>query len=362
MTDERDLHDPLDAAWRAQSTRDAAAGARRGDPRRRASRGQERAGEDRTRTRSDATWRWWTPLAAAAVIGVIAIGALQLLPQEPDPTKVVVSDMPSTGAKSAAPAAPQAAPSSSPSSSTSAATSPASSPPPASPPSPSTAQSSSSQPPSAPPPPQSARAMTQDEPPPPKVAAPAAAPNALRSRAAPAESAPRQEQAMSTPPPAAPAEAPSDFASREEKVVGATRPAPDPFPARSDTAAPTPAPATPAPAVAASPASAAESRATGRAGSPPTRSPRHRCGHRLHSLLRPPRATVAPKLDKRAVPRRNATPEIARRFRRAHSQLVRRRQHGGGTARAPRIPRRVRRCRRQASRGFAALGRDRPRD
>ncbi len=179
MTDERDLHDPaLDAAWRAQSTEmpppplDAAilAAAHRA-----VKSAPEKIGPGREATRP---WRWWTPLAAAAVIGVIAIGALQLLPQEPDPTKVVVSDMPSTGAKSAAPAAPQAA--------------------------------SSSQPPHRrQPTAQSARAMTQAEPSPPKVAAPAAAQNALRSRAAPAESAPRQERAMAAPPSAAPAEAPS---------------------------------------------------------------------------------------------------------------------------------------------------------
>lgn len=106
---------------------------------------------------------------------------------------------------------------------------------------------------------------------------------------------------MSTPPPAAPAEAPSDFASREEKVVGATRPAPDPFPARSDTAAPTPAPATPAPAVAASPASAAESRATGRAGLTANAVPTAPLRTSPAQSSASAEGTVAPKLDKRAV-------------------------------------------------------------
>ncbi|MET0203363.1 MAG: hypothetical protein ABW276_03545 [Casimicrobiaceae bacterium] len=268
MTDERDLHDPaLDAAWRAQSTEmpppplDAAilAAAHRA-----VKSAPEKIGPGREATRP---CRWRTPLAAAAVIGVIAIGALQLLPQEPDPTKVVVSDMPSTGAKSAAPAAPQVA--------------------------------SSTQPPPSPPPPQSARAMTQADPSPPKVAAPAAAQNPLRSRASPAESAPRQERAMAAPPSAAPAEASSDFASREEQVVGATRPAPDPFPARGDAAAPAPAPS-PAPAVAASAASPAESRATGRAGLTANAVPAAPRASPAQSSASAAGA-VAPKLDRRAV-------------------------------------------------------------
>ena len=115
MTDERDLRDPaLDAAWRAQSTEtpppalDAAilAAAHRA-----VKSAPEKIGPGREATRP---WRWWTPLAAAAVIGVIAIGALQLAPHEPDPTKVVVSDMPPTIASkpetTVAPSPPAAAP------------------------------------------------------------------------------------------------------------------------------------------------------------------------------------------------------------------------------------------------------------
>ena len=40
-------------------------------------------------------WRWWMPLAAAATIGAITIGVLQLAPKEPDTTSAIVSDTPS---------------------------------------------------------------------------------------------------------------------------------------------------------------------------------------------------------------------------------------------------------------------------
>jgi hypothetical protein len=39
-------------------------------------------------------WRWWMPITAAAVIGAIAIGVLQLIPKEPESTATVVSDTP----------------------------------------------------------------------------------------------------------------------------------------------------------------------------------------------------------------------------------------------------------------------------
>ncbi len=95
MSDERDLRDPaLDAAWRAHATDtpppalDAAilAAAHRA-----VKSAPAKIGPGAQARRP---WRWWTPLAAAAVIGVIAIGVLQTAPQEPDPTKAVVSDAP----------------------------------------------------------------------------------------------------------------------------------------------------------------------------------------------------------------------------------------------------------------------------
>jgi resuscitation-promoting factor RpfA len=39
-------------------------------------------------------WRWWAPLAAAAAIGAVAIGVLQLMPSERESAPAVVSDMP----------------------------------------------------------------------------------------------------------------------------------------------------------------------------------------------------------------------------------------------------------------------------
>jgi len=61
-------------------------------------------------------WRWWMPLAAAATIGAITIGVLQLAPKEPQPTATIVSDVPPTETRAApetaapAPAPPPAAP------------------------------------------------------------------------------------------------------------------------------------------------------------------------------------------------------------------------------------------------------------
>jgi len=96
VTDERDIRDPaLDAAWRTQSAEvpppslDATilAAAHRA-----VKSAPEKIGPGAEATRP---WRWWSPLAAAAAIGAIAIGALQLLPKEQDAAKVVVSDVPS---------------------------------------------------------------------------------------------------------------------------------------------------------------------------------------------------------------------------------------------------------------------------
>ena len=55
-------------------------------------------------------WRWWMPLAAAATIGAIAIGVLQLSPKEPDATSTIVSDTPPIVTAPAQPAAPPAEP------------------------------------------------------------------------------------------------------------------------------------------------------------------------------------------------------------------------------------------------------------
>lgn len=95
MTDERDLDDPaLAAAWRAQSAEtpspalDAAILA--------AAHRAVKSAPEKISPGAEASrpWRWWAPLAAAATIGVIAIGTLQVMPQEHDATTAVVSDMP----------------------------------------------------------------------------------------------------------------------------------------------------------------------------------------------------------------------------------------------------------------------------
>jgi hypothetical protein len=63
-------------------------------------------------TSAEATrpWRWWMPLAAAATIGAIAIGVLQLSPQQPDTTSTIVSDTPPVVTVPAQPAAPPTEP------------------------------------------------------------------------------------------------------------------------------------------------------------------------------------------------------------------------------------------------------------
>ena len=58
-------------------------------------------------------WRWWMPLAAAATIGAITIGVLQLMPKEPASTATVISDTPPPAMRAAPEAAaptPPAAP------------------------------------------------------------------------------------------------------------------------------------------------------------------------------------------------------------------------------------------------------------
>jgi hypothetical protein len=97
MNDERDLRDPaLEALLRAHSTQsppptvDAAvlAAAHRAVD-----------GEARARpARATQPWRWWMPLAAAAVIGVVVVGVLPLAPTLPDPAPPAVSDAPAGAA------------------------------------------------------------------------------------------------------------------------------------------------------------------------------------------------------------------------------------------------------------------------
>ena len=55
-------------------------------------------------------WRWWMPLAAAATIGAITIGVLQLAPKEPETTSTIVSDTPPVVAVPAQPTPPPAVP------------------------------------------------------------------------------------------------------------------------------------------------------------------------------------------------------------------------------------------------------------
>ena len=55
-------------------------------------------------------WRWWMPLAAAAAIGAITIGVLQIAPKQPDATSTIVSEAPPIVAVPAQPAPPPAAP------------------------------------------------------------------------------------------------------------------------------------------------------------------------------------------------------------------------------------------------------------
>jgi Meckel syndrome type 1 protein len=110
MTDEHDRNDPvLDAAWRLHSAEeppphlDAAILA-----------AAHRAVKSAPQTLAAANrpWRWWAPLAAAATIGAIAVGVLQLAPREPDLASGVVSDTPvqAPSAPAPKPAVPVPAP------------------------------------------------------------------------------------------------------------------------------------------------------------------------------------------------------------------------------------------------------------
>lgn len=100
MTDNADMRDPtLDEAWRAHSQElppnelDQAilAAAHRAV-------GSTPTGVDASSTRP---WRWWMPLMAAAAIGAVAIGVLQLSPPERDATTAVVTDLPSPSREAA---------------------------------------------------------------------------------------------------------------------------------------------------------------------------------------------------------------------------------------------------------------------
>jgi len=51
--------------------------------------------ESNKRAAATSAWRWWMPLAAAATIGAITIGVLQLMPKELEPTSAtIMSDTP----------------------------------------------------------------------------------------------------------------------------------------------------------------------------------------------------------------------------------------------------------------------------
>ena len=102
MNPERDPFDPtLDALLRADSAEtpspdvDAAILA--------ASHRAVQSGPRDAAKAAEATspWRWWMPLAAAATIGAIAIGVLQLTPKEPEQTATVVSDTPPAATRAA---------------------------------------------------------------------------------------------------------------------------------------------------------------------------------------------------------------------------------------------------------------------
>jgi hypothetical protein len=97
MNADRDLRDPaLDAAWRTHSSEmppahlDAAILA---EAHRAVGSVPRATGGGAAATRP---WRWWMPLAAAATIGAIAFGVLQLSPSERDATTAIVSDTPSS--------------------------------------------------------------------------------------------------------------------------------------------------------------------------------------------------------------------------------------------------------------------------
>src|SRR3954451_22698959 len=110
MNDNRDPFDPeLDALLRGHST-DAPPAAVDAAILAAAHRAVESARRSAANRSAQATrpWRWWMPLAAAATIGAIAIGMLQLAPKESDSTATIVTDTPQTARSKLAPIAPAA--------------------------------------------------------------------------------------------------------------------------------------------------------------------------------------------------------------------------------------------------------------
>jgi hypothetical protein len=110
-TDPNDLRDPrFDSAWRAASNEEPPKAL--DDAIRAAARREARAGPQSANARAASVpsalrpERWWAPLAAAATIGAIAFGLLQLVHPDkvgtPGADKAVVSDMPEAPAKAKA--------------------------------------------------------------------------------------------------------------------------------------------------------------------------------------------------------------------------------------------------------------------
>jgi hypothetical protein len=116
MNPERDLHDATLAALLHEHAAETPAASIDAAVRAAAHRAIERAPTDRavTHARAQQAWRWWMPLAAAAVIGVIVIGVMPLAPSIVDDTPQRASDMPAESTRSMAltpaPTPPNAAP------------------------------------------------------------------------------------------------------------------------------------------------------------------------------------------------------------------------------------------------------------
>jgi hypothetical protein len=241
--DHDDLFDPrFDAAWKAVSREEpptALDDAIRAAARREAATRPQRTEGKGGIPEALRPERWWWPLAAAATIGAIAIGILQLTPTDhvvaPAADKSVVSDVPAAST----PSKPSAAPGPSEKTRT---PEPAAEPPPSMP--------------------AAGRAPTAaPAPAPAPVAPPAVAPRDLRKDlAAPAGG--RERTAADTTAAAAPAPTPSQGASASAADADAAKPAPsfaEPFPAQAKPgAAKPPQGAAAASAPAAQPAAAAE--------------------------------------------------------------------------------------------------------
>jgi hypothetical protein len=117
MNPERDLHDAALAALLREHASETPPAHIDAAVRAAAHREIERASPARavTHARAQQAWRWWMPLAAAAVVGVIVIGVLPLAPSIVDDTAQRASDIPAESTRStalapAAPAPPKAAP------------------------------------------------------------------------------------------------------------------------------------------------------------------------------------------------------------------------------------------------------------